>query len=170
MPEAIATEPTPTAAATTGEVTEAPQRGLGIVFWVSMLWIALLFFLAIFANVLPIRDPDELGIITREVEPFESPGRNAWFGADAQGKDLFANVVHGARPALILGITVTLIAASIGTTIGIIAGYFRGRTDSVIMASTDIALAFPAIVLLIAVRQKPSGSTQTDFMSVNGWA
>lgn len=148
MPEAAVAPAT----GSPSEASEAPPRGLGGVFWVSVTWIGAIVFLAIFADVLPIRDPEELGIITREVGPFEGPGTNAWFGADAQGKDLFANVVHGARPALILGIVVTLISATIGTTIGIVAGYLRGRTDSIIMATTDIALAFPAIVLLIAVR------------------
>ena len=126
--------------------------GLGIVFWVSMTWIVILVLLAIFADLLPIRDPEALGIITREVEPFEGPGWNVWFGSDGQGKDLFANVVHGARPALVLGLTVTLLAASIGTVLGVLAGYFRGRVDTIVMAGTDVALAFPAIVLLLAVR------------------
>lgn len=138
--------------------TATAPKGLGGVFWVSAFWIAALVFLAIFAGVLPIRDPEELGIITREVDAFEGPGGNAWFGSDSQGKDLFSNVVHGARPALVLGITVTLLAAAIGTTLGIIAGYFRGRTDTAIMASTDIALAFPAIVLLVAVRASMGNS------------
>jgi peptide/nickel transport system permease protein len=126
--------------------------GLGVVFWVSITWIIILVLLAMFADLLPIRDPEALGIITREVGPFEGPGWNVWFGADGQGKDLFANVVHGARPALVLGLTVTLLAASIGTALGVLAGYFRGRVDAIVMASTDVALAFPAIVLLLAVR------------------
>jgi len=126
--------------------------GLGVVFWVSASWVVILVLLALFADVLPIRDPEALGIITREVEPFEGPGWNAWFGSDGQGKDLFANVVHGARPALVLGVTVTVLAASIGTVLGVLAGYFRGRVDTMVMAGTDVALAFPAIVLLLAVR------------------
>ena len=134
------------------EASPGTGKGLGLVFWLSAAWIAVLVLLALFADLLPIRDPEELGIISREVEPFEGPGRNAWFGSDGQGRDLFANVVHGARPALILGIVVTAIAASIGTTLGILAGYFRGRIDGAIMAGTDVALAFPAIVLLLAVR------------------
>ena len=134
------------------DASPKPAHRRGVVFWLSIGWIALLVFLAIFAGILPIRDPEELGIITGEVGPFEGPGWNVWFGSDGQGKDLFANVVHGARPALILGIAVTLLAASIGTALGVLAGFFRGRVDTVVMAGTDIALAFPAIVLLLAVR------------------
>jgi peptide/nickel transport system permease protein len=136
---------------TTNPTTDA-KTALGIVVWMSVAWIVMLVLLALFANVLPIRDPEELGIITGEVGSFERPGGNAWFGSDAQGKDLFANVVHGARPALVLGVVVTLLASGIGTTFGILAGYFRGRVDTIIMAGTDVALAFPAIVLLLAVR------------------
>ncbi len=55
-------------------------------------------------------------------------------------------------PRSVLGLTVTLLAASIGTALGVLAGYFRGRVDAIVMASTDVALAFPAIVLLLAVR------------------
>lgn len=125
---------------------------LGVVFWLSVGWILLLVFLAIFASVLPIRDPEQVGIITREVASFEGPGWNAFFGADSNGRDLFANVVFGARPALILGVVVTLAASAMGTALGVLAGFARGAIDNVIMTATDMALAFPALILLIAVR------------------
>jgi len=125
---------------------------MGIVFWLSVIWIAILVFLAIFGDVLPIRDPAALGIRTREVGKFEAPGANAWFGGDSQGRDLFARVVAGVRPALILGLVVTLLASVIGTAIGVTAGYLRGRIDAGVTIAIDIALAFPALVLLIAVR------------------
>ena len=130
----------------------ADKPGMGVIFWLSVAFIALLTFLAVFADWLPIRDPEAQGIITREVGSFEGPGWNAWFGADANGRDLFANVVHGARPALILGVVVTFASALMGGALGIIAGYARGLVDAAIMIATDTALAFPALVLLIAVR------------------
>ena len=65
------------------EVESTPsERGLGVVFWSSVGWIAALVFVALFRDLLPIRDPDELGIRTREVAKFEGPGWNAFFGAD----------------------------------------------------------------------------------------
>ena len=124
----------------------------GVVFWASAVWIVLLVIAALFRDVLPIRDPDEFGIRTREVERFEDPGWNALFGADGQGRDLFARVVAGARPALILGVSATAIAALIGSIVGLTAGYLRGRVDSITSLFIDIALAFPGLVLLIAVR------------------
>ena len=102
--------------------------------------------------MLPIRDPEALGIRTGEVGKFEGPGWNAWFGGDSQGRDLFARVVEGARPALLLGTAVTVLGGFIGTAIGLAAGYLRGRVDAIATVLIDIALAFPALVLLIAVR------------------
>ena len=129
----------------------APKR-LGVLFWMSAGWIALLVFFAIFRDLLPLRDPEALGIRTREVGKYEGPGTNAFFGSDSQGKDLFARVVEGCRPALVLGVTVTLISGFIGSAIGVTSGYLRGKVDAVTAIVIDIALAFPGLVLLIAVR------------------
>lgn len=135
------------------DVEPTPTRvSLGPVFWMSIGWVGLLVFFAVFAELLPLRGPEELGVRTREVAKFEAPGANAWFGGDGQGRDIFSRVVAGVRPALILGVTVTVMAALIGSTIGVTAGYLRGRVDTVTMIAIDIALAFPALVLLIVVR------------------
>jgi len=146
-------------------MTAAKRPRLGAIFWLSVCWILLLVFLAIFAGVLPIRDPEELGIISRDVASFEGPGWNAFFGADSNGRDLFSNVIFGARPALILGIVVTFLSATLGTALGVLAGFARGAVDSVVMAVTDMALAFPALVLLIAVRAS-FGNGMTVFIIV----
>lgn len=123
-----------------------------VVFWLSVGWIALLVFFALFEELLPIRDPEELGIRTGEVGKFEGPGFNAWFGGDGTGRDQFARVVAGTRPALLLGLIVTTAAAVIGSAIGVTAGYLRGMVDGVTAILIDISLAFPALVLIIAVR------------------
>lgn len=128
------------------------KRRLGIVFWMSAGWILLLIFFALFRDLLPIRDPEALGIRTGEVEKFESPGWNAYFGGDGQGRDVFSRVVQGARPALILGVTVTVFGAFFGSALGVTAGYLRGKVDFFTTLFIDIALAFPGLVLLIAVR------------------
>lgn len=131
---------------------EGPDRpSMGVVFWLSVGWILLVVVAAVLADVLPFRDPDALGIRTGEVERFESPGANAWFGGDGQGRDLFAQVVQGARPAMVLSAAVTFIGAALGITIGVVAGYVRGRTDAIVMAIAEVMFAFPAIVLLFAI-------------------
>ncbi len=130
----------------------AKRRGFGVVFWLSVGWIGLLVVAALFRDLLPLRDPDELGIRTREIAKHEGPGWNALFGGDGQGRDVFARVVWGARPALILGLTATIISATFGTLLGMAAGYLRGKVDAAASAWVDISLAFPGLVLLIAVR------------------
>ena len=128
------------------------RRRLGVLFWLSVAWTLLLVFLAVFRDLLPLRDPDALGIRTGECDKYQDPGWDAFFGCDNLGKDLFAQVVYGTRPALLLGFTVTIIAATFGTIAGVIGGYVRGRFDAVMTTLIDITLAFPALVLLIAVR------------------
>ncbi len=139
---------------TLGRTTSRPTpvRRFGIVFWSSVVWIALLVIAAVFRDLLPVRDPTELGIRTGEVEKFEGPGWNAFFGGDGQGRDVFSRVIWGARPALVLGISATVVAATFGTLVGMAAGYLRGKVDLVTSILIDIALAFPGLVLLIAVR------------------
>jgi peptide/nickel transport system permease protein len=142
-----------------------PRRGLGVVFWVAAGWVVLLVLLALFADLLPIRDPEAKGIITGEVERFEAPGWNAWFGGDGSGRDLFANVVHGVRPALLIGTVVTVFAAVIGGALGLLAGFRRGRTDGAIMTVADTAFAFPGIIALIAV-QAAFGNGMLVFITI----
>jgi len=117
----------------------------------SLAWIGLVVLMAVFADVLPVRDPSALGIRTGEVGRFEAPGWNAWFGGDAQGRDLFAQTIHATRPVLILATTVTVMSASLGLLVGLAAGYIGGRTDAIIMAIAEVMFAFPSLVLLFAI-------------------
>ncbi len=143
---------------------EKPQkRSFGVIFWLSAGWIAALVFVALFEELLPIRDPEALGIRTREVAKFEGPGFNAFFGGDGQGRDMFARVLTGIRPALILSLVVTVLASIIGTIVGATAGYLRGTVDGAIAILIDMALAFPGLVLLIAVRAS-FGNSLTVFI------
>ena len=80
-----------------------PDRSLpklGVVTWLAVLWLVVVIAATLLAPILPIADPSELGIRTRARGRFEGPGVNAWFGADRQGRDLFALMVHGGRPSL----------------------------------------------------------------------
>lgn len=153
-------EPGPTGVKTAAEAEAAAEqiapdvseRRLGVLFWLAASWIILLVFLAVFRDLLPLRDPEALGIRTLEVRKFEDPSWNAWFGGDSQGRDQLSRVIVGARPALIIGVAVTVIAGFFGSVVGVTAGYLRGRVDGVTTVVIDIFLAFPGLVLLIAVR------------------
>jgi peptide/nickel transport system permease protein len=123
----------------------------GVLTWLAIGWIVTLVALALLAPILPLRDPEALGIRTAEVARFEGPGANAWFGGDEQGKDLLANVIWGARPALLLALLVSGVSALLGAMLGIAAAYFKGRVDGAIMFMVDVLLAFPALIMLVAI-------------------
>jgi peptide/nickel transport system permease protein len=78
------------------------------------------------------------------------PGAMHWFGTDDLGRDVFARVVHGARLSLFVGVAVVAFSFAIGMTAGLLAGYFP-RLDNVIMRVMDGLMAFPAIILAIAL-------------------
>ena len=80
----------------------------------------------------------------------QSPGPAHWFGTDDLGRDVFARVVYGARLSFVVGVAVVALALLVGLTAGLAAGYFR-RLDNVIMRVMDGLMAFPAIILAIAL-------------------
>jgi peptide/nickel transport system permease protein len=80
----------------------------------------------------------------------KAPGRAHWFGTDDVGRDVFSRVVYGARLSLLVGAAVVGFSFAVGVTCGLIAGYYR-RLDNVVMRVMDGLMAFPAIVLAIAL-------------------
>jgi len=86
------------------------------------------------------------------------PSMDHFFGTDALGRDIFTRVVFGARMSIKIGVTVLAIALVIGVPLGLVAGYFGGRIDDIIMRISDIFLAFPSLLLplIIAAALGPS--------------
>ncbi|MBV9048014.1 MAG: ABC transporter permease, partial [Solirubrobacterales bacterium] len=73
------------------------------------------------------------------------------FGVDQLGRDILSRVIYGARVSLLVGIMGTAIAAIIGTVVGLLAGFYRGWTDTVLSRSIDVFLAFPVLVLGLGI-------------------
>lgn len=133
------------------EEQDLPKRkGWGIGFWLSVIWMMLVLFLTILAPYLPF--VDEVGAFPDfSEERSAGPSANHWFGVNDNGDDIFSQVVNGGRVTLFIGVSVVVLGFISGGVIGMVAGFFRGRIDRVISAIIDIMLAFPALVLAVAV-------------------
>jgi peptide/nickel transport system permease protein len=127
-------------------VAVAPRRRLGVVFWVSAAWVVLVILAALLAGVLPLQDPNVPSAL-----PGLDPSAAHWLGTDELGRDLFSRVVYGARVSLIVGFASIGVGLAIGGVLGLLAGFFRGFLDSVIVGAANILLAFPALVLGLAI-------------------
>jgi peptide/nickel transport system permease protein len=84
----------------------------------------------------------------QELQP---PGSQFWLGSDDLGRDLFSRILYGARVSFVVGIVATALGATIGVSTGLFSGYIGGWVDSVIMRCYDALLAFPGIIIGIAV-------------------
>jgi ABC-type dipeptide/oligopeptide/nickel transport system permease subunit len=80
------------------------------------------------------------------------PSAQAWFGTDDLNRDLYSRIFYGGRVSIIIGISVALIACTVGAIVGAIAGYRGGKFDDVLMRITDVFLAFPILVSLLVLR------------------
>lgn len=134
----------------------------------------LLILTALFAPLLAPYPPSKIAMKDRFLPPaFVEGGSTAHLlGTDKIGRDVLSRVIYGARVSLSISLLVILITASIGTVLGIVAGYLGGRTDAFLMRVTDITLAFPAILvaILLAVILGPSFWTVVMAISIIGWA
>ena len=107
-------------------------------------------FLAVFAPyVTPY--PDHSGAALDFANMNNPPDSKNFFGTDGMGRDVFTRVIYGYRVSLLLGIVVLSLAVPIGVGLGLIAGYYGGRVEIVLMRITDVFLAIPALVLAMAI-------------------
>jgi peptide/nickel transport system permease protein len=93
------------------------------------------------------------------------------FGQDRLGRDILSRIIHGARVSLLVGLTVTGVSVAVGTIIGALSGYAGGRVDNFVMRVTDVFLAFPGILLAIAIMavMGPSLSNVLLALCLMGW-
>lgn len=126
----------------------ATRNGLGVGFWLAVSWLVLVVGLAVLAPWLPfVDDPSSL-----DADALRSgPSAAHWFGADDGGRDVFARVVWGGRVSLSIGVMSVGAGMAAGGFIGLTAGYFRGGYERTLMSAMDVMLAFPALVLALAL-------------------
>jgi peptide/nickel transport system permease protein len=102
---------------------------------------------ALLAPILAHADPLAQNLAQQAIPP----GTAHLMGTDKLGRDVFARILYGARTSISIGFIAVGIAIVVGTAIGTVAGYARGTTDSVLMGAMDVMLAFPSIILAIAI-------------------
>lgn len=111
-------------------------------------------FLALFGPNIAPKDPNRQDLFARLVAPM-TPDKTGVIkyplGTDSLGRDVLSRLIYGARVSLMVGLTAVAIGGTIGTALGVIAGYFGGKVDDLIMRLADVQLAFPFILLAIMV-------------------
>lgn len=115
--------------------------------WVGIVTMAVVILIAIFAPVLTSHDPLEQNILDK----LKGPSAEYVLGTDSYGRDIWARLVYGAQISLWIGTVSIAIAMVIGSIIGMIAGYFGGKLDLVIMQAMDVLLSFPSLILGLMV-------------------
>jgi len=117
---------------------------------ISTVIILLFILIAIFAPLVA-PYPDQGQGRTNAADTMHPPSANYLMGADRLGRDILSRIIYGARPALVIPIGVVLFAVVIGAPLGALAGYKGGWVDDVIMRITDLFLAFPSLLLAMAI-------------------
>ena len=129
------------------DVEIGATKRLGVGAWLAIGWLVLVVGAAILAPVLPLDDPQQtVGAITRQ-----GPGNGHLLGGDGIGRDVFARLVFGARASLVVSTCAVLMGMLFGGALGLIAGYFRGRLDSILTNIFNVLLAIPQLVLALAL-------------------
>jgi peptide/nickel transport system permease protein len=95
--------------------------------------------------------PDHVGAVVNFRARHQPPSAHYWLGTDNVGRDILTRVLFGYRISLILAATVLIFAVPVGVVLGLLAGYFGGWTETIIMRMNDIALAIPPLVMALAV-------------------
>lgn len=113
----------------------------------GLVLVLLLILVALFAPYLADQPPARQNLRAR----LQPPSAEHWFGTDEFGRSVFSRVVYGARVSLLTGTIPVAVAGIIGTLLGLVSGYYRGWLDSVLMRIMDVLLAFPSILLALAI-------------------
>ncbi len=134
--------------------------GIGIVIVMSLA--------AVLAPVLARQSPITIDL----AHLLQRPSAQHWLGTDIQGRDIWSRLVYGARVSLTVGLISQGIALAIGVTLGLIAGFYGKWVDEVVMRLADVTLAFPTLLLLIAMvaALQPSEAVVFATIGIVGWA
>ena len=130
--------------------------------------IVLMVVAAIGAPLVARYDPTDVDLINQ----LQAPSDEHWMGTDVQGRDIWARLVYGARISLCVGLVSQGIALGLGLLLGLLAGYYGKWIDELVMRLADVTLAFPTLLLLIALVAALQPSLPVVFLTIGlvGWA
>ena len=128
--------------------------GLGIVLFFALI--------AIIGPFIAMQGEDEIDLSVR----LHAPSSEFWFGTDDLGRDVLSRILHGARLSLTVGLSAVLMSAVVGSLLGILAGYYGRWVDTIISRLFDIMLAFPSILLAIAIVSILGPSLQNALIAI----
>jgi peptide/nickel transport system permease protein len=124
--------------------------------------ILLFIVVSIVGPFLTTKDPTEVMVLNK----LQPPSAEFWFGTDNFGRDIFTRIIHGMSLTLKVGFLSVAIGGSIGVIFGIVSGYYGGKIDTIIMRVMDVLLAFPGILLALAIVSVLGGSLQNVIIAV----
>lgn len=120
--------------------------------WLAVLWLVVLVLAAVLVDLLPIREARDVSLTLDEATLQRPDLFSAHpLGTDRQGLDILGGVMYGARVSLVVALGAVLIGMVVGGIIGVAAGFYRGRIEAVVGVLTDSMLAFPPLILLLAI-------------------
>jgi ABC-type dipeptide/oligopeptide/nickel transport system permease subunit len=136
--------------------------------WIGGGIVLALILMAIAAPLVARHDPIGVDL----VRSLEGPSTAHWLGTDIQGRDVWSRLVYGARVSLTVGVASQTIALALGVVLGLIAGYYGRWIDEIVMRLADVTLAFPTLLLLIAMVAALQPSLTIVFITIGivGWA
>lgn len=123
------------------------RSGLGVVFWISFGWVLFMVLLAIFASLLPLKNPNFQDYTAVNI----GPSLHHLLGTDDLGRDLLARIIFGSRVSLIIGFASVALALVAGGVLGLLAGYLGGWVDTIFNAASLVVLAFPALLAILVI-------------------
>lgn len=135
---------------------------------IGALIVLFLILVALFAPYISPHDPYKVDLDLQ----FQKPNSTFILGTDMFGRDLLSRIIYGARISLIIGLVPTLISMTLGTFLGLIAGYYGSKMDFIIMRIADVVLAFPSLLLAMVVMYTLGATLINIFVALSlvGWA
>jgi peptide/nickel transport system permease protein len=139
--------------------------------WGALLVLTIVMGLAILAPWLAPTNPDDYDVVHRLSPPSLAQGWEGLLGWDLNGGSVLTSMLHGARTSLYISFLTVLLSMGVGTTLGLIAGFYRGWCDTLIMRLVDVLMAFPGILLAMALAAMlgPSLHNVVFAIAATGW-